>query len=65
MGEAVQHKAVCRICINGCALNVQVKDGVVVDVLGDRENPLFQGYICVKGRAQPAFLNSPTESCAP
>lgn len=65
MGQAAQHKAICRICINGCALNVQVEDGIVVDVLGDRENPLFQGYICVKGRAQPAFLNSPNRILRP
>jgi anaerobic selenocysteine-containing dehydrogenase len=65
MATASQHKAVCRICINGCALNVRVEDGAVVDVTGDRDNPLFQGYICVKGRAQPAFLNSPDRILRP
>jgi anaerobic selenocysteine-containing dehydrogenase len=56
--ETIVRKAVCRICINGCALDVTVEGGKVVDVTGDRRNPMFQGYTCVKGRAQPAYLYS-------
>jgi anaerobic selenocysteine-containing dehydrogenase len=63
--EATTHKAICRICINGCALDVTVDRGKVIDVTGDRDNPMFQGYTCVKGRAQPAFLNSPDRILRP
>jgi anaerobic selenocysteine-containing dehydrogenase len=30
-----------------------------VRVTGDRSDPVFNGYTCVKGRAQPEYLNSP------
>ena len=49
----------CRICINQCALKVDVEDGRVVKVKGDPENPLFQGYSCIKGRSQPEYLYHP------
>lgn len=51
--------SLCRICTHGCGIVAEVSDGRVVAVKGDRDNPLYGGYSCVKGRAQPAFLNHP------
>lgn len=51
--------SLCRICTHGCGIVAQVSEGRVVSVKGDRDNPLYGGYSCVKGRAQPAFLNHP------
>jgi anaerobic selenocysteine-containing dehydrogenase len=53
------HTSFCRICNHSCPLGVEVQDGRVVRVTGDRENSIYQGYTCVKGRAQPAFLSHP------
>jgi anaerobic selenocysteine-containing dehydrogenase len=49
----------CRVCGNLCPLLVEVTDGRVTRVTGDPENPLYEGYTCIKGRAQPEFLAHP------
>jgi anaerobic selenocysteine-containing dehydrogenase len=40
----------CRFCFNACAMLVDLEDGVPVAVRGDRSNPVYQGYFCVKGQ---------------
>ncbi|MFT5113829.1 MAG: anaerobic selenocysteine-containing dehydrogenase [Parasphingorhabdus sp.] len=49
----------CRICINQCALKVEVENNRVTKVTGDPDNPLYKGYSCIKGRAQPDYLYHP------
>jgi anaerobic selenocysteine-containing dehydrogenase len=44
------HKSFCRFCHAVCGIEVDVEDGRVVDVRGDREHVVSQGYLCVKGR---------------
>lgn len=52
--------SLCRICPNGCAILVEHDDdGKVVRVDGDRDNPVYHGYSCTKGRAQPELLRHP------
>ncbi|MFC4945801.1 molybdopterin-containing oxidoreductase family protein [Pseudonocardia sp. GCM10023141] len=43
----------CRCCSAGCGIVAEVVDGRLVDVRGDRDHPLSQGYLCPKGRALP------------
>jgi anaerobic selenocysteine-containing dehydrogenase len=41
----------CRVCHAACPLVVTVEDDRrVVGVSGDRDDPLFEGYTCIKGR---------------
>jgi anaerobic selenocysteine-containing dehydrogenase len=49
----------CRVCNKGCPMIAEVRDGRLVAVRGNKENELFAGYTCVKGRAMPAFINGP------
>ena len=49
-------KSFCRTCINQCAIDVVVEDGVALEVRGTTENPVYGGYTCIKGRAQPHYL---------
>ena len=42
-------KAPCRFCGTGCGVMVGLRDGKVVAVQGDRENPVNQGLLCAKG----------------
>lgn len=49
----------CRVCNNNCAIRVTVEDGVVTKVAGNKDNPVYRGYTCVKGRSQPHYLSSP------
>jgi anaerobic selenocysteine-containing dehydrogenase len=55
----VEVSSFCRICLNACALRVELKDGRVVRVRGDPSNPVYRGFACVKGRAQPELLDHP------
>ena len=45
----IWQKAPCRFCGTGCGVLVGVKDGRVVAVQGDLENPVNKGLLCVKG----------------
>jgi anaerobic selenocysteine-containing dehydrogenase len=52
-------RSFCRMCNMSCPILVTVVDGRAVEVLGDRESPVSEGYTCVKGRAQPELLRHP------
>lgn len=45
----------CRVCHAGCAMEVDLEnDGrKVVAARGDRSDPLFEGFACIKGRQLP------------
>jgi anaerobic selenocysteine-containing dehydrogenase len=49
----------CRVCNKGCPMIAEVRDGRLSAVRGNKDNELFAGYTCVKGRAMPAFINGP------
>jgi anaerobic selenocysteine-containing dehydrogenase len=53
------HKSFCRFCHAVCGIEVDVEDGRVLDVRGDREHVVSQGYLCVKGRELAAQHESP------
>jgi anaerobic selenocysteine-containing dehydrogenase len=42
-----------------CPIVVTIEDGRAVEVHGDRDAPLFEGYTCPKGRALPEMHTSP------
>lgn len=45
--------SICRVCHAQCALLVEMEDGKPVKVVGDKNNPIYHGYTCVKGRELP------------
>lgn len=45
------HITYCRICEALCGMVANVKDGRIVKISPDRDNPHTQGHICVKGPA--------------
>ena len=47
------HLSMCRFCHAHCAIKVDVEDGRAVHVIGDKDNPVYHGYTCAKGRALP------------
>jgi len=49
-------KAPCRFCGVGCGVMVQVKNGKVTAVAGDRLNPVNRGLLCTKGYSLPAIM---------
>jgi anaerobic selenocysteine-containing dehydrogenase len=52
-------KSFCRFCHAFCGTEVDVQDGRVVAVRGDRDNLVSQGYTCLKGRAEMERMYHP------
>lgn len=50
-GEDGDHVTYCRVCEALCGMVATVKDGRIVKIRPDRDNPHSQGHICVKGPA--------------
>lgn len=46
----------CRVCTNGCSIEVTVSNGDVIAVNGNPNNPMYRGYSCIKGRSQGLSL---------
>jgi formate dehydrogenase major subunit len=44
-------KSICPYCAVGCAQDVYVKDGKVVQIEGDPDSPVSRGRLCPKGSA--------------
>lgn len=50
-------KTYCRNCPSICGLEMDVEDNTVKAVYGDREHPLTQGYLCIKGQSSKDWQN--------
>ncbi len=51
---------VCRICQVSCDLVVTLEDGKVQSIHGNKDNPVYHGYSCIKGRASGDLLSLPS-----
>ena len=51
IAEAQQYASVCPYCAVGCDTMIYVKDGVILDIEGDRNSPINQGNLCPTGAA--------------
>jgi len=47
------HRSLCRFCHAHCAVRVRVEDGRVAHVIGDKDDPVYAGFSCAKGREVP------------
>jgi formate dehydrogenase major subunit len=52
-------KSVCPYCAVGCAQQVYVTDGQVVQIEGDPASPLSRGRLCPKGSATTQLVTGP------
>lgn len=52
-------KSVCPFCAVGCAQNVYVKDGRVIQIEGDDDSPVSRGRLCPKGSASKQLVTNP------
>ena len=63
------HRSFCRVCHAACPIEVDVAHDPagdrVVAVRGVKEDPLFEGYTCIKGRQLPDQIHHPDRSCTP
>ncbi|MCZ7529023.1 MAG: hypothetical protein M5U31_00940 [Acidimicrobiia bacterium] len=59
MTAAQTKTSFCRFCHTFCGMKVDVVGNQVVAARGDPDNPVSQGYTCLKGRAEPERINHP------
>jgi anaerobic selenocysteine-containing dehydrogenase len=52
-------KSICRVCPHLCGVEVTTDGNRVLKVTGDRDDPIFRGYSCVKGRSHAAIYDHP------
>jgi formate dehydrogenase major subunit len=52
-------RSVCPYCAVGCAQQVFVTDGKVVQVEGDPDSPISRGRLCPKGSATTQLVTGP------
>lgn len=50
-----QHHSVCRVCHVACDLVMTLEDGEIRAIHGNKDNPVYHGYSCIKGRASGAI----------
>lgn len=55
----------CGMCLHGCGIRVQVRDGVALKIEGDPTNPDNLGKLCPKGNAGLARLYDSTRVLKP
>ncbi len=55
----------CRMCEQGCGLEVTLGPNGPLRVRGDRHHPYSRGWLCVKGLAALDFLSSPRRLTTP
>ncbi len=65
MPDDVWIPSVCRVCPNCCGLRVHRKDGVIVKIEGNPDNPHNNGRICAKGMANLMALYDPNRVTRP
>jgi len=56
--DRVAH-SVCPYCAVGCAQNVYVKDGQVIQIEGNPDSPISRGRLCPKGSASKQLVTGP------
>jgi len=56
---AEERITMCRFCGAFCPIRVTVEDGRATHVIGVKQNEMYAGYTCIKGRALPEQHNDP------
>ena len=51
---------VCRICHAACDLVVKLENGRPLTIHGNKDNPAYHGYSCIKGRSAGSLLETPS-----
>lgn len=65
-GSEVETKhTFCRVCHASCPMEVDIVDNKVTAVRGVMDDPLFEGYTCIKGRQIPDQMADPGRIRAP
>ncbi len=64
-GEAEQIRSVCTYCGTGCSVDIQSKDGAIVEIKALSDAPPNNSDLCVKGRFGYDFYRHPDRLTMP
>ncbi len=56
---AQEVKTICPYCGVGCGIFLGIRDNAIVNVRADKDSPVNNGHLCVKGRFGMSFIHSP------
>ncbi len=59
-GDREMRHTICRACHAQCALVVEMEDGRPAKLYGDKDNPIYAGFSCIKGRELAAYHDAPS-----
>lgn len=63
--SSTEVKTVCPYCAVGCSVYLGIHDNAIVSVRGDKDSPVNEGHLCVKGRFGLGFVHSPERLKSP
>lgn len=63
--SVVKIKTACRACISNCSVIATVKNGRVVHIEGNPEDPMSKGHMCAKGLSGLQSLYNPNRNKYP
>ncbi len=65
-GQATSEvRTICPYCGVGCSIYLRTRDNRIISVRGDKDSPVNQGGLCVKGRFGFDFINHPERLTTP
>ena len=59
MSQTLTHFRTCNLCEAMCGLEIQVKDGQIQSIKGDKDDPFSRGHICPKAVALQDVYHDP------
>lgn len=55
----------CILCALNCGLKVKTEDGRITKIIGDKEHPISQGYVCEKAQRMDYYQNGADRLSSP
>ena len=64
-GKPLFYRTACRACAAGCGVTARTREGRVVKLEGNPDDPISAGALCARGQAELQTLYSPTRLRGP
>ena len=64
-GKPTFYRTVCRACAAGCGVTARTREGRIVKLEGNPDDPISGGALCARGQAELQTLYSPTRLRGP
>lgn len=65
MSQTVEHNTFCRICEPMCGLKVEVQNGRITNIRGDKDHVQSKGHLCAKAQAAAEMTYDPDRVLSP